>query len=1113
MTSLEGRPSGQPTAAQAMSTRDLQSSNSTTIAFLGGKRKEWMSGTASTATKKSAQPSSSGSVAFSHREANLSDLSATVNRPDAIQKTDYSRSPFPPDFDRGRFPLQRRRRGGTMGYPKRQRAPATSGVSQTALFPPTKEDAGNVSKEFPSPSASVEIYRQGTNIVGLENEMAGHETPGTIHSTRLEEIVALHGGIEAFEKKLQEVGNPSKSVLQKNHLTNTSASAASALHEVPTSLPHPVQADGRRPSAWSKRSSANVQEPRKRLQSLPVTPSKASNSEGSSSNKDGHNTVQNSHDQALLCAAEMQDFNNKVSQRLLFSGIESRLGNGVEHPRLNLLRDACERADCFYLCLHQIYCRDHIHRSLGKAIPAINEDHRGGLHKLSHLLVPNEKLSIDAIKWFAEFPLPLDVLLPGRPAFQSAYDKALQSLTQFQRNWEIMRSRCGRRDYPPLVDELVDLFGVESFTFQQVVFRAFFRDIWNAPQDQCFQHIDEMFPRSYKEVMLRRSTQLSTVASTKAFIHEYQQVSLAHCQQHLQEKSMSTVPLQQRQPLLLPRQTTQSLHDQTVSVHHPHGSPSSSLNSATRSTPLIIQNGFSTSARALGVTAPQGAPVTQPEAQSKHGYCLHQDAATTGSSLSQDSVHMQPPNTHPVFSNQGFQQHSTDQARTQPLRVDQPSSNDPYLMGSVPSGIGGNVDPSVPPGFQMHSMLPPSNAPAPDLGHTRQTIRELAVNAQQGHLLPSKDTQLIQANLSIDQSQYNPALYALHQAHLRSPTLALSTLQGKDNAAKFMRHIKQVIMPPGALSNAKRHISWDFHVDSAIATTLAKDTPCAFGSPPMRVLHPDSRLCRIRCIKIDAGHGLPSESYWVAADNIWPGSTAILLNGEPLEARKKSHHGKDLPIDATRYVKEGKNTIESAIIGLPEESTIKYAIGIEIIELVHEQWVKNHITTLPFLQARERLLNRANNVDPEIQILNHQTTLDLTDPFTARLFDVPLRGESCRHNQCFDRDVFLSTRNCKNPKEPCGPDEFRCPICGSDARPLSLVIDGFFLHLREELQKAGRLDAKAVILHTNGKWEIKEEEEGTGEQGDGSDRRDVRNRRSAGRQSTPKDVIQIVDDD
>ena len=76
----------------------------------------------------------------------------------------------------------------------------------------------------------------------------------------------------------------------------------------------------------------------------------------------------------------------------------------------------------------------------------------------------------------------------------------------------------------------------------------------------------------------------------------------------------------------------------------------------------------------------------------------------------------------------------------------------------------------------------------------------------------------------------------------------------------------------------------------------------------------------------------------------------------------------------------------------------------------------------------------------------------------------------------------------------------------------------FFVDVRKVLKEKGRLDVKAIILHDSGGWDIKEEEEATGESGDGTGRRNTglaaarTSSVSAAKQSAPREVIELDDD-
>ncbi len=104
-------------------------------------------------------------------------------------------------------------------------------------------------------------------------------------------------------------------------------------------------------------------------------------------------------------------------------------------------------------------------------------------------------------------------------------------------------------------------------------------------------------------------------------------------------------------------------------------------------------------------------------------------------------------------------------------------------------------------------------------------------------------------------------------------------------------------------------------------------------------------------------------------------------------------------------------------------------------------------------------------------------SIDLADPFTARIYETPVRGSSCLHRECFDLETFLLTRNSrpKPPGQPCLVDVWKCPLCGKDARPYSLQIDDFLVSIRQSLEAQGNLDCKAIWIGADGTWRPKVE--------------------------------------
>jgi hypothetical protein len=135
---------------------------------------------------------------------------------------------------------------------------------------------------------------------------------------------------------------------------------------------------------------------------------------------------------------------------------------------------------------------------------------------------------------------------------------------------------------------------------------------------------------------------------------------------------------------------------------------------------------------------------------------------------------------------------------------------------------------------------------------------------------------------------------------------------------------------------------------------------------------------------------------------------------------------------------------------------------------------QQHIPASKTLNTIKRVLaGPSMDDDDEITMVVSDLSIDLADPFTARIFDIPVRGSSCLHRECFDLETFLDTRKSKFSGQPSLVDVWKCPLCGADARPYALRVDEFFLTVRAKLADVGNLDVKAILVSADGSWKPK----------------------------------------
>jgi hypothetical protein len=233
-------------------------------------------------------------------------------------------------------------------------------------------------------------------------------------------------------------------------------------------------------------------------------------------------------------------------------------------------------------------------------------------------------------------------------------------------------------------------------------------------------------------------------------------------------------------------------------------------------------------------------------------------------------------------------------------------------------------------------------------------------------------------------------------------------------------------------------------------------------------------MYRLRCIRLLSISEPVNENTWCLAECAWPSVIYVHVNKVEIFPRRKVYYGKDLSLDITDLLKEGENEVSiHTIRGLAESEDLSYTIAVEIVDIANFNSIRELVTTLPAVASREHIQKRLSSHagDEELAIVNDSITIDLIDPFTARVCDVPARGIDCTHHECFDLDVFLKTRHLQvGSGKPSA--SWKCPICRFDARPKSLLIDGFLAEVRDELERTKRLaHTKAIHVKADGSWE------------------------------------------
>ena len=684
--------------------------------------------------------------------------------------------------------------------------------------------------------------------------------------------------------------------------------------------------------------------------------------------------------------------------------------------RINVLQDATERQDWPFLFMHQLYCLLDFNPNLVPADLRNTPGLKKAMHIMHDVLDSNKKLSPAVLHLFSHYPHHLEVIRTKWPAgFEHQAQKFL-SFVASSAKYAALKLTCERRRFPPVAWELPHYLGLESTTFQRLLFTAILRCIWRGVPQTNLQSQYEAQAVNYFQ-----QNQITFYERTQPRDGQYPDIS--QTVQGNQEDLRHWGALLKQ----LVEEFEAILRSQGYSIASPHipVSPYAQQQAVQHQQhPIQIQQSPQLAAieaemqsRARRQVQPHSA---QAAIQQTRGRGRPRREPVPASHVLPSQLRAQQQQQHYQQQHQQIQQQRHLQQQQQ-LQQQQPLQQRQQLQR-----------PPVP-------LLPPS-----------------------GWVQPQ-------------QRQPAPARFGLHQAHLRSPVL-----QAQSPKSPLYHFVQGYIRPPTRLSNAGVAIEkWTFNLDADTMKCIPTAAPTVPGGPDCRAVTTQSKTVRVRCAKWAAAD-LPNEHVWAITDTSWIPYSYFTFNGTSLQQRKKVHHGKDLPIDITPLLKEGENVLDMTVMAQSNDTSYQnYLVAIEILGVISHASVKQYCLEKLRIPAQEVLSNIRNKLsgsseDDEIAIVESNLTINLFDPFSrSKICDTPVRSKVCLHNDCFDLDTFLETRTRKG--DASVPDLWRCPICSADARPHHLLVDGFLEEVKQVLDAQGRSKTRAIIIHQDGTWKPKAE--------------------------------------
>ncbi|KUJ18034.1 uncharacterized protein LY89DRAFT_732729 [Mollisia scopiformis] len=911
---------------------------------------------------------------------------------------------------------------------------------------------------------------------------------------------------------------------------------------------------------------------------------------------------------------------NLIEQHIKNAGGYMNLNTGLERPRFQLLTDACNREDAFYVALHQVFCCWDVDRN--QVVSIIGYPNAQALQVafriLGQLIRENDALAPNHKKWFSEFPSPLRHLLQSSDPYRRTVTEVGTFLSRLASDWGALSNECSTRGYPPLVDELVQRMGLLSPILQGVVFTASRRNL-GIRDEEIGTQMEDMFKRDQREhqaLAARYNTARPPTARevqdrNRALASEY---ILLH-NQLIQQRQSSAVSSGSRiptpvvpsndytqpgvmmsSPIPQPQQTgnqgnwNQNMpspvapgHQQFANALPPRlqratDGPSNSPMVGSRPPSVGAQRGYTntpspTLLQGLSMHSPvqqnfpspslgrsnvqmrsqqAGSPQlgAHPIAPYYHNPILQQvDPATQQRvQIIEQQQHMmaqyQQQNNNQQWAQNNYIQHTppaqqaTQQQQQQQIQQEL-SRQVLHMNRTVQTRRDSNPVVSQLQQQQQRNNSVISNGHRPQIVHAAPALSsQLLSQAANAELYAYSQKPVLQRSLVPPlhyvhpQQPQNPDVTALHQAHIRSPRLVAagvpySSMSQENPATRYYQVVRGFVLAPTRISSSSPLSRFDFAIPAHDLAKAPNDILHGNGQVATREFRQGTLQYRLRCVQARRTDTKYTIADWVVADTVWPESASLAINKKQLEIRRKNHHGKDLPLDITHFVKlsapNSTNLVTLSILkGRTKMKEFNYFLAVEIIEILrHNQILElcynNRIPASYTLNKIKKSLVGPSGDDDDVAMVVGDLSIDLADPFTSKVFETPVRGSSCLHRECFDLEVFLMTRNskAKRPEQPCMVDVWKCPLCGKDARPYSLQIDDFLVSVRATLQEQGELeDVKAILMDATGNWRPKVEKRKPSDDGEDSDYSSdgdgALRRASAAQKVQAKKVVEVI---
>ncbi|PNY19825.1 MIZ zinc finger protein [Tolypocladium capitatum] len=755
----------------------------------------------------------------------------------------------------------------------------------------------------------------------------------------------------------------------------------------------------------------------------------------------------------------------------------------LEKPRYRLLFDACAKADPVYIVLHQVFCRWSFNR---ESVYALLEPDRHVVDSSFELLMcalrNNSELSRAHLQWFSSFPLRVDCTtgaMLGVQTYSHIFVQINAFLRHFATGWGQLLVMVNSRKYPLMVWELKDILKCTSPVLQEILFISSRRTLKSddrAPLHEL-QRVFSLDQRNESRIVdgSERNLMRGTLASRyKVLIRE----GCVDSSRPEYSSTPATAPSPARGLARSPSDATGTpmASYRSRPAHQPHSpvipqyqaprpAPRPTAEAGASSPPVPVQQVATwqpipprtTSARQLAAF-----PSTLVRPGQLASKATPRPLQTWQPMQYIPSQASQYPSPGSWPSNHGIQQQCSP-VTTCPSRRDVLQTT-PVAQQPLPlwSDNAFRLDPTA----ASHDYPPPIQPVVRALPEQMRQQPAASLPRSQHEVVPIPESEYPHS-----EHDWSSLRQSLHLVHLRSPRRVPSELR-RTRYYQFVSHFavepRTVLAQPG-LRILEFSVPPD-HLSRIVRTSDSSTLPTALysgGSIRYRL-----RLCRSATSRMRA-------SDWPVSPSFWPPHIFLTFNGQAVHPRRRQHFHHDLPIELTDSLRLGQNAVVVSLPATTENvnNAATCFMAVEVVTTLDYAAIRSMIDGSEHCNSDETRREIARRLRPtdsdDVIVENDVLCVSVADPFSSILFTTPVRGVACKHIECFDLKIWLDTRRGKpshGPGEPSLVDDWKCPICGLDARPVSLRIDDYFAEVRQKLVEGGCGGTKTIHIKADGSW-------------------------------------------